>query len=458
MTTIKTYQDLQAAVKAGTLNAFLELVIDDHKRSTLYRVAVDAEKYDAHQNVTITEYQKLLYTVQGKAVPDNYSANHKVASNFFNRFVVQETQYLLGNGANFKTKSVKDKLGGDAFDIVLQRMAQYALVGGVSFGFVNLDHVECFRVTEFAPLFDEETGALAAGVRFWQLDTEKPMRATLYTVEGYTDYIKRSGKSFEELRPLTSYKQVLRQSQADGVEILAGENYDSFPIVPLWGNPHHQSELTGIREQIDSYDLIKSGFANDLDDASMIYWTLTNTGGMDDVDLAKFIQRMKTVRAAAIEGDSGSNAEAHTLDIPYQSREAYLSRLEKDMYRDFMALDVAQIAAGNITATQIRAAYDPLNSKADQFEYCVLDFLAGAMAVLGLSDTVTFKRSTVVNQLEETQMVLMAAAYLDDKTILKKLPWISEDEIKGIMDARQAEGSIMPENPLDQTTTQEVPV
>ena len=58
-----------------------------------------------------------------------------------------------------------------------------------------------------------------------------------------------------------------------------------------------KAELNTIRTQIDAYDLIKSGFANDLDDVSAIYWTLSNTGGMDDVDLAQFVERMKTVKA-----------------------------------------------------------------------------------------------------------------------------------------------------------------
>ena len=51
------------------------------------------------------------------------------------------------------------------------------------------------------------------------------------------------------------------QSEIGGVEIYNEENYPSFPIVPLFANPQHQSELEGLREQIDCYDLIKSGFA-----------------------------------------------------------------------------------------------------------------------------------------------------------------------------------------------------
>ena len=77
--------------------SFIEAAIKEHKTSTMYRIAADAEEYDRQRNITIMSYQKLLYTMSGKAVPDNYSANYKMASNFFNRFVTQENQYLLGN-------------------------------------------------------------------------------------------------------------------------------------------------------------------------------------------------------------------------------------------------------------------------------------------------------------------------------------------------------------------------
>ena len=404
----------------------------------MYKIAFDAEEYDRQRNVTIMSYQKLLYTISGQAVPDNYTANHKVASNFFNRFVTQENQYLLGNGMTLDDQKAKEKLGAD-FDTRLQKAGRTALVQGVAFGFWNNDHLEVFKLTEFVPLYDEENAALMAGIRFWQVDRDKPLRATLYELDGYTDYIKRNNRSMEVLHEKRTYKQIVRQSEVDGVEILDGENYPGFPIVPLWGNEHRQSELVGLRQSIDCYDLIKSGFANDLDDASMIYWTLNNAGGMDDIDLAKFVERMKTVKAAVIDGDNGTTAEAHTIEVPYMSRVAYLEKLENDMYNDFQALNVAQLSAAQKTATEIRAAYQPLDNKVDKFEYCIIDFLQGIFVLAGIEGTPTFQRSRIANQLEETQMVLMAAQYLDDETVLKHLPWLTPEEVDEILKRRDAE-------------------
>ena len=274
---------------------FVKQCINQHKTTDLYKTALVADSYDKHKNKTINDYQKFLYDMTGRAIPDNYSANYKMASRFFNRFITQENQYLLGNGITWGEESTKDKLGKD-FDTMLQKLGRMALSGAVSFGYWNFDHLEAFSVLEFVPIYDEENGALMAGIRFWQVADDKPLRATFYEIDGYTDYIYNTKEDDRKvLREKRAYILKVRESERDGVEIYAGENYPTFPIVPLWGNPQKQSEIVGIREQIDCYDLIKSGYANNVDEGSLIYWTLQNAGGMDDHDLASFIQKMKRI-------------------------------------------------------------------------------------------------------------------------------------------------------------------
>lgn len=414
-----TYQDLLSVGERDEAKMeFVRKLISVHKSSDEYKMALDGQAYFDKKNTTIMEYQKLLYTISGEVVPDNYSANYKIQSSFFNRFVIQQTQYLLGNGMILNDSAQKDKLGND-FDTRLQEAGLYALVDGVSFGFWNLDHMEVFRLTEFCPLYDEENGSLSAGVRFWQVDFSKPLRATLYELDGYTEYIWRDGDG-EIYQPKRKYVVKTLTSAADGTRIYDGYNYPTFPIVPLWGNLSRQSELVGIRQGIDAYDLIKSGFANDLDDASQIYWTIQNAGGMDDIDLVKFIQHMKTVKAAAVD-DEGARAESHTIHVPYEGREVILSRLRNDLYDDYMALDTKIIAGGATTATQIRAAYEPLNNKTDMFEYCVLDFLNGILSLAGVDGDPTFTRSIIVNTAEGIQSVLQAADFLSSDYITEKI-------------------------------------
>ena len=438
---MKTYQDfLEVAEKSDRERMeFVLSAINNHKDSDLYKQAVIAKEYDAHRNVTIANFQKLLYTLNGKVIPDNYSPNYKLRSNFFANFVTQETQYLLGNGVTLKKEENKAKLGA-GFDTRLQDAAHDALVGGVSYGFWNLDHLEVFDVTEFVPLLDEENGELRSGIRFWQVCTSKPLRATLFEPDGFTQYIRRSGEEMMILEPKRGYVAVEATSEIDGTELLAYQNYPGFPIIPMYGNRAKQSELVGQREAIDCYDLIKSGFANTVDDASVIYWTISNAGGMDEIDMARFKESMRRIGVGLVD-DDGAKAEAHTITIPVEAREALLSRISDDLYRDFQMLDVTKLQGGQKTATEINAAYQPMDNKVDQFEYCVIDFLQALFKIVGIEDEPSFTRSKVTNQLEQTQMVLLAANYLDDETILNKLPWLTQEEVAEIL-KRKAEEDI----------------
>lgn len=430
-----TYQDfLEVGENEKERIDFVRAAINRFRETQQYRIAVIANDYDRQQNTTILAYQKTVRDINGKEMRDIWSANYKLPSNFFNRFITQENQFLLGNGVTWENDS-EGKLGED-FDAKLQRIGRFALVEGCAFGFWNYDHVDVFRLMEFVPLWDEEDGSLKAGIRFWQIDTDKPLRATLYEIDGYTNIMWTTSREPRDERWVKlsdgvytmakqRYVYTVREA-ADGVEIVEGENYPSFPIVPLWGNPNHQSEIVGIRPQIDAYDFIKSGFANDLDNAQ-IYWVLHNTGGMDDVDLAEFLKRIRSVGAAMVDSDDGVAVESHTVEIPSVAREALLDRLSKDLHRDFMALDTDALASSNATATQIRAAYEPLNKKTDQYEYCVLDFIRGIMELAGIEDTPTFTRSTIINAQEELTSLVGAAAYLPQEYVTKKILTILGD-------------------------------
>ena len=402
------------------MNFVLE-AIRKHKSSTEYTTAVDAELYYNHQNPTIMRYQKFVYSQFGTKVPDVWSPNNKIASNWYNYFTTQAVSYLLGNGVTFgKKDQTKSKLGKD-FDKLVQDVATHAKNGGVGFGFWNLNNLEVFSLTEFVPLYDEDDGGLKAGIRFWQIDDHKPLRATLYELDGYTEIIKRTGENVSVLKEKRPYKQIISKSAIDGEVILDGENYPGFPIVPMW-NTTRQSDLVGNRGTIDAYDLMISGLINNVSGGELLYWVLTNCDGMSDEDVARFMQRIVTSHFAKADGtDEGSKIEAHKAEVPVQATSEALNRLTDQLYRDFMALKVEDISGGSVTATQIIAAYEPINQKTDKFEYCVTDFIHGILELAGIDDEPTYTRSQMSNQTELLEMVLQCAEYLDDEYITVKI-------------------------------------
>lgn len=453
-----TYQDYLEIKERNNENDLIQFVmnaINSHKRSDEYKNAVLADEYFRHRNRTIVEFQKVLYKVTGEVVPDNYSANYKLSSNYLFQFTVQLNQYLLGNGVSWGDDQTAKRLG-KKFDTMLQKAGKEALVGGVSFGFMNYDHLEVFNLREFAPLYDEENGALMAGIRFWQISNNKPMRAVLYDLDGYIGFIWRDGEG-SIYTPRMPYKIKTRTTAFDGTEIFSGENYPTFPIVPFFGI-NKQSELVGRREQIDCYDLIKSGFANTVDEASLIYWTLTGSGGMKDIDLVKFVERIKTVHAANL--GQGQTAESHAVETPYASREALLTRLRDDLYEDFMAMDYKNVASGSVVTAQIDAAFANLDLKADDYEFNVIDFLQGVLTVLGIEDDPTFTRNKIVNANEQIGTLLQAREYLDSEYLTKKILELLgdgdlADEILKRLDAEDMDRINVPPNEPSNEGTEE---
>ena len=132
---MKTYQDLRLiGDNEANRMQFVRGCISEYKSSDGYRTAATAERYDKFKNATIEQFQKLLYTISGRAVPDNFSANFKIKSNFFHIFLEQEIQHLLGNGASWENENVEGKIGND-FDHKLVELTKAALVGGVGYGF-----------------------------------------------------------------------------------------------------------------------------------------------------------------------------------------------------------------------------------------------------------------------------------------------------------------------------------
>ena len=446
MIDLKTYQDYLAAIKRGEEIEFIQTAIKEYKLSDDYKIALDADEYEAERNVTILQFMKCIFTTSGTKVPDFTAANNKIASNFFHRLTTQRVSYSLGNGISFpgakveisdnKAKIIdatKDKLG-ENFDTILYLAAHYARIHKVSYLFWNLDHSDYFKMTEFLPLLDEETGKLRAGFRFWSLDWEKkPVIVVKYEEDGYTQYKTKTGSKGLDLmldKPKRGYIQNIQHTEADGDQITGESNYSSIPIVPLWGDKHHQSDLVGMRAKIDAYDLIKSGFADDVEECAEIYWVISNALGMSDDDLAKFRDRMKLQHIVA--SDSDTPVKGERVEIPVAARESLLKGLREQIYEDYGGLDVHTVAAG-ATNDHIDAAYQPMDEEADDFEYQIIQAVQGVLALMGVKDTPIFKRNRISNQKEQTDMVVNSADHLDEETILNKLPFLTPDEVQIVL-------------------------
>ena len=447
---MKTYQDFLEYKEHGQVLDFITAAISEYRSSTEFKVACDADEYEAERNITIRDFMRWLYTASGQQVVDFTSANNRIASNFFHRLVTQRVAYSLGNGVSFanaervwqdgKWKVVdttKERLGTD-FDTVLYNAGKYARIHRVSYLFWNLDHADLFKATEFCPLFDENNGSLMAGIRFWSLDWgSKPVTVVLYEADGYTKYRTRprsKGLDLMEIEPKRGYVQQIAHNDVDPDEIVGESNYSAIPIIPFWGSSHKQSDLVGMRSKIDAFDLVKSGFCNDLQDCAQVFYIISNALGMNDDDLARFRDRLKFQHIAVMDTDN-TNITPYQQEIPTTARTALIDALRSQIYEDYGGLDVHTIAAG-ATNDHVDAAYQSMDEEADDFEYQAITAIRGILNILGIDDMPVFNRNRISNQKERTEMIMLAANYLDEETVIRKLPFITPDEADAIIDRK----------------------
>lgn len=455
---IFTYQDF---LNEPDRIAFISKAINAHRQSDEYKIAEDAELYDRQQNTTINSVVRTIYTKAGMKVNDPTSSNNKIASNYFHRLNTQRVSYLLGNGVSFidhvktiqgengspvKVDETKETLGDD-FDTKLYDVVYSGEISGKSYCYITYDSKAgysyyLFPITEFVPLLDETDGTLMAGIRFWSLDWEhKPVTAVLYEADGLTKYrTKRDSKGLdlEEYEKKHGYNLVVSTTEAEGEEIIGDDNHFSvLPIIPYYGK-NETSTLVGMKAAIDSYDLIQSGFANDLQDCAQIYWLVGGSLGMNDNSLKEFRERL-LFQHIGVADLQNSTVTPYAQEVPYEARSAYLAHIRNSIYESFGALDVTSINSGDRTATEIEAAYQALEEEADALESRTTAFIRQVLDLIGIEDVPTYKRNRITNQLEQTQMIVMAADFLSNRAVLEKLPWVTVDEIDAILAEKDVE-------------------
>lgn len=433
----------------------------------------------AGRNVAILETTRVIYDMAGVPQNDFTKANTKIRNRMIHRLVTDRCSYSLGNGISFagKAKKVqedgttatvdetKDALGDD-FDQMVYQWAYWAQGNGAAYmyvhpGFANDGwEFNLFKKTEFLALYDERTGALRGGIRFWCLEWGKrPVNAILYTEQGYTRYETPDGKNgisaLEPVSDLQPYVETVESSEAFGEEIAGAKDLTMLPIFPMYSGENRESALDNLKPLIDAYDMVLSGFANDIQDCAQVYWLISGAFGMDTGDCKKLLDRLILQHVAVVDGEN-SSITPYTQEIPYQARKEALQQIRAQMYENFGGFDVHTVEAG-ATNDHIEAAYWPMDEEADAFEYQIIRAIRMILDMMGIDDTPIFQRNRVSNQKEQTEMVVMAAQYLDDQTILEKLPFITVDEVDGILLRKDGEsmGRFMDEEPNEQDEPQE---
>ena len=417
-----------------------------------------AEMYFRGKNPTIMQRRKMA--IDGcqevkqsngrvKTVPVKGEVDAaRLPSRFFFRFVTQENQYLLANGLQLERDADKKRLGA-GFDKALEALGEKALIHGVAWGFWNADHMEMLKAADgsgggFVALLDERTGEPMVGIQFWRISADKPLYIRIFEADGVS--LWRMTGELALVEPKRAYRQRVRR---DGIstEIIGGSNYAALPLVPLYANEEQESELNDtIRRKIDAYDVISSDFSDNLERTNDIYWVINNFGGTSD-EIIAMLAEINRIKATYTEANDGgqATAEPRTIEVPYQARQAALDLLEKELYKDAMALNMDEIRGGSLTNVAIKTALANLELKVNRYEWQVFQFVQKLLRLIGVeTEDIRFTRQTISNTSEIVQDIAVFRSDITRRKALELNPYIMNDEIDQLledMDAEDATGA-----------------
>ena len=425
---MKTYQDYEQS--QNKINFILD-AINDFKGTLDYSRALTAKLYFEGENSEILSRRKMFYGKDRKAREDLFKANNRIPSDFFSKIVKQEVSYLLANGLVTEDK-IKKKLG-KKFDLKLKRIATEACVSKTDWGYAYINNkgefdMATFDFLELVPLFDERTGALRAAIRFYQIDSEKPMWIEFYTEQGVVEFKNYKSK----ITQVSELKPYILKSKTDitGEVIVGSDNWSQLPIIPLYCNDSKTSRFkTSLKNKIDLFDIVLSDFGNNLEDSQDVYWVLKNYQGQD---IEEFLEDFKYYKSLKVDEDG--EATPHTIEIPYEARKVALEILKKQIYDDSMALDTSILAGGSLTNVAIKANMMDLDLKTDDLEAGCIDFCEDIIKLcmefynMNLDYQINFIRNKLIDETETIDNLVksLSSGMLSIETAMTRNPFVED--------------------------------
>ena len=408
-----TYNDFEEYAKTEEgLLTFIDLAISEHLGSKEYRIAKKATAYFKRQNPDIEAVEKIVYDMYGMAHKDLFSPNHKLANAYYPKIINQGVSHLLANGISFKNPDVKKQLGAN-LDGVVKKILTDAKNCGVSYGYFDGKKLIHIPFNEFKAIYDDYTGEIRAGIRFTQIDENKPLSITLYEADGFSEFVRESGEEIKRKAEKKRYDGVSVSNAVEGVYEQSADMASILPIYPLY-NLGKQSDIVGNLNILIAIDLVNSNLVNNVSQGELVYWVLKNQGGMDEVDDANFI--LNLIKRHVIHLDGDSDAQPHQIQVPFEANQTAAAMLKRQLYDNMDGVLTETLNAGNLTATAINSAYSDLRQHSSNLEYEIIEFMHGIFRIAGIpeDEEITFSYYETINQSEMIQNIIASAQYLGD--------------------------------------------
>ena len=368
--------------------------IEEDNASTKKMFARKGEAYYLGDH-DIKDYRLFYYNNDGNLVEDKNRSNVKIPHPFFTELVDQATQYMLSGDGFIRSdipelQTELDRYFNDDEDFIAELTE--VLTGCQTKGF---EFMFAYKNAENRTVFQCADSIGVVEVRAKDTDSN-----TEYIIYWYIDRIEKGQKKIKRIQ-VWDANEVAFYVQVDNGEIEVDKSeavnprphtlykkgkdaktyFDRFGFIPFFrldNNKKQFSSLKPVKELIDDYDLMASSLSNNLVDFDTPVHVIKGFPG-DNLD--ELQQNLKTKKIIGVDENGGM--EVHTVDVPYQAREAKLNLDEKNIYRFGMGLNTSGLKDTNATTNiAIKAMYSLLDLKCSKLKIRLKQFLRKLIKVV----------------------------------------------------------------------------
>lgn len=402
---------------------------------------VQGEEYYYNQNTAIKKRQHYHWKDGAKQI-DVEKVNHRIPHGWHKLLVDQKAAYLVGKPVTFQTKDETylarlNEVLNDEFDDVMPELVVAASNKGKEWlhPYINedgeFDYIQ-IPAQEGIPIYGgAKKKNLEAFIRYYYLD-EDTMKVEVWDKQQVTYYEKTGHGELvldvtEEVNPAPHFYY--------GEE---GYGWGEVPFIEFKNNSKGVSDLTFYKELIDSYDRIVSDVDNNLEEIQALIYVLK---GYEGQGLSEFMDNLKKYKAISVEAEVGSGVETIQAEVPINTVEARLTRVEDDIIRFGQGVNPSPDKFGNNpTGVALQNLYILLDMKANVLER---KFTKGLMWLawfateyINIVDKkkydyktveVVFNKSMITNIAEQITMLKDSVGMISNKTIRSNHPFVSDE-------------------------------
>lgn len=355
--------------------------IEDDMTSERKLLARIGQKYYEGQH-DIVHTRLFFFNKDGKLQEDKYRSNVRISHPFFTELSDQLSSYLLSFDENpIRAKKTVEGLQEHLdkyFDEDFWTEVSDLVSGAYNKGF---DYIYGYKNSENRMAFEYADGMGVVEVR--ERDADDDCKHILYW---YIDRIDKGKKVIKRIQDWTETETYF-YVQIDSGDIVLDDTVEMNPrphviytdeqsgkrmgyplgYIPFFRLDNNRKQISGlkpIKALIDDYDMMMCGLSNNLADFDTPLHVVKGYNG-DNLD--ELQQNLKTKKILGVDNEGG--VEVHTVDIPYQARQAKANEDEKNIYRFGMGLNTAGLKDTTATTNlAIKAAYALLDMKANKME------------------------------------------------------------------------------------------